>query len=126
MRDFKKLIVWQRSQTLAVRICEQARQFPRSGFGNLRSQLERAADSIATNIVEGCGAASQREFSRYLDISIKSANEVEHHLLTARDRGALSPDDWRLLTAELIEIRRMLFGLRKKILIEAAGAAQRS
>ncbi|MDB4877372.1 MAG: hypothetical protein JWM41_3818 [Gemmatimonadetes bacterium] len=122
MRDFKNLLVWQRAHALSVSMHVTARRFPRSGFGNLRSQLERATDSIATNIVEGCGAATQKEFARYLDISIKSANETEHHLLAARDRDALPAEGWQPLTAELIEIRRMLYSLRKKVLLDAEGS----
>ena len=94
---------------------DRARSFLYGGI----PQLARAAESIATNIVEGCGAASQKEFARYLDISIKSANETEHHLLTARDRGALPADRWASLSAEVIEIRRMSYGLRKKVLGDA-------
>jgi four helix bundle protein len=43
----------------------------------VRSQLTRAADSIASNIVEGCGAATDKEFARFLDVSIKSDNELD-------------------------------------------------
>jgi hypothetical protein len=69
-------------------------------------------DSIAANIVEGCGAATRREFARFLDIAIKSANATEFHLLSARDRNLVSPDMWQTHTAETIEIRKMLFAYR--------------
>ena len=49
-------------------------------------------------------------------MAIKSANETEHHLLFARDVGLLSPDDWHRLSAETIEIRKMIYGYRKKVL----------
>jgi four helix bundle protein len=116
MRDFKKLLVWQRAHAFSILIDETIRRIPRGGYANLKLQLGRAADSIATNVVEGCGAATQKEFARFLDISIKSANETEHHLLAARDRNVLPPTEWTSLASEVIEIRRMLFGLRKKIL----------
>lgn len=82
----------------------------------MKSQLIRAAESIATNIVEGCGAESQPEFARYLDISIKSASELEYHLLLARDNGVLSPDHWQPLASDTVQIRRMLYSLRRKVL----------
>ena len=85
-------------------------------FVGLRSQLTRAADSIAATIVEGCGAATAREFARYLDMSIKSASETEHHLLSARDRGALSQRRWQTLSSEVVEIRRMIYAYRKRLL----------
>ncbi len=119
MRDFKQLHVWQRAQALATAIHESSRRFPRRDYATLKSQLTRAAESIATNIVEGCGAATQREFGRYLDISIKSANETEHHLLCAAVRGAMPESESQSLCAEVVAIRRMVYSLRKRIL-EAA------
>ena len=71
---------------------------------------------MPSQIVEGCGAASNKEFARYLDISIKSANETEYHLLVARDHDLISPDEWQKLTAETIEIRKMTYAYRKKVL----------
>jgi four helix bundle protein len=75
-----------------------------------------AAESIASNIVEGCGASTQKEFARFLDISTKSTSDVEYRLQLAADCGVLPMRDWRSLTAETVEIRRMLCGLRRKIL----------
>ena len=60
--------------------------------------------------------ATNKEFARYLDISIKSANETEHHLLSARDHALISPDDWAHHTKETIEVRKMIFGYRSKVL----------
>ena len=93
MQDFQKLLVWQRASALSLRIDVLLRQFPRREYVSLRAQLSRAADSIPANIVEGCGAATQREFARYLDIAIKSASETHHHLLAAADRKLIAPDD---------------------------------
>ena len=93
-----------------------ARELRGSELATLRSQLTRAADSIATNIVEGAGASSAREFARFLDISIKSASETEYHLLSARDRHVLSDERWRDLSIETVEIRRMTYAYRKRLL----------
>jgi four helix bundle protein len=71
---------------------------------------------VAATIVEGCGAASTREFARYLDMSIKSASETEYHLQSARDRGALIDRRWRQLSGEAVEIRRMTYAYRKRLL----------
>ena len=59
---------------------------------------------------------SNNEFARFLGISIKSANETEAHLLTSRDLDLISHEDWQRHTNETIEIRKMIFGYRKKIL----------
>ena len=119
MRSFENLAVWRRAHALAIAVEQSALRLPRRRYTTLIEQVTRSAESIAANIVEGCGAASQKEFARYLDISIKSSSETQYHLLAARDRGALPEADWQKLNAEVIEIRRMTFGLRKKVLSAA-------
>lgn len=78
--------------------------------------MTRAADSVAANIVEGCGADTNPEYARFLGMSIKSSNETEHHLLSARDRRGLPEPVWRRVSAETIEIRRMIYAYRKTLL----------
>lgn len=78
--------------------------------------MTNAAESIAFNIVEGCGSTSSREFARFLEISIKSASELEYQLQIAGDCGLLQQGISRSLSAETVEIRRMLCGLRRKVL----------
>ena len=104
MRDYHRLQIWRRAHALAIAIHEVARRLRGNDFAGLRSQLTRAADSVAATIVEGCGAASPREFARFLDMSIESASETEYHLLSARDRRALPDTQWRTLSKEAEEI----------------------
>jgi four helix bundle protein len=106
MQDFKHIHAWQRANALAIALHGLARGFTSAGHGHLRSQLTRAADSISTNIVEGCGSSTRKEFARYLDIAIKSANETEHHLLFAHGLHLIAPDDWQRLTSETVGIRK--------------------
>jgi four helix bundle protein len=89
--------------------------FPRSERGSLKSQMVNAAESIAFNIVEGCGSASAKEFGRFLDISIKSACELEYQLQLTADSDLLPVRIVKPLSAETVETRRMLCGLRKKV-----------
>jgi len=116
MQDFKHIRAWQRAHALAIAIHKAASRFRKAGHGNLRSQLIRSAESIATNIVEGCGATTNREFARFLEISIKSANETEYHLLSARDLELFSSEVWRHFSTETVEIRKMLYTYRKRVL----------
>ena len=75
MQDFRRLLVWQHAHALSLQIQKALRAFPKACPGETKSQLGRAADSIVSNIVEGCGAATRKEFARYLDISVKSASK---------------------------------------------------
>ena len=116
MQDFRRLLVWRRAHVFAIDIKQVTKTFPRTGYRDLKSQLSRAAESIASNIVEGCAAASRKEFARFLDISIKSASETDYRLELARDIGVLPYREWRRLATEVVEIRKMVFALRRTIL----------
>jgi four helix bundle protein len=77
--------------------------------------MTNAAESIAFNIVEGCGSTSSKEFARFLDISVKSASELEYQLQLAHDCGFIPMQTWQGLSAQTVEIRRMLCGLRRRV-----------
>ena len=71
--------------------------------------------SISTNIVEGRERNSDAEFARYLRSSLNSATELEYHLMVARDLNAISKIHYIKLTAQTIEVRKMLYGLLDRI-----------
>lgn len=75
-----------------------------------------SAESIAFNIVEGCGSSGSKELARFLDISIKSTCELEYQLQLAADADMLAASTSRPLCAETVEIRRMLCVLRRRVL----------
>jgi four helix bundle protein len=116
MQDFRRLAVWARAHAFALNVRRAVRTFPRSGYAELRSQLTAAAESIAHNIVEGCGASSRKEFARFLEVSIKSTSEAEYQIQLAHDYGILPVGVWESLTRKVVEIRRMLCGLRRTVL----------
>jgi len=89
MQNFRRLHVWERAHQFALDVRIATESFPRTGYSELKAQLVSAAESIPTNIVEGCGASSRKEFARYLDISIKSTLEVEYQLQSGE--GLLHP-----------------------------------
>lgn len=116
MQDFRRLHVWRRAHEFAVDVRRAVRAFPPRGYADLRSQLTRAAESIVHNIVEGCASASRKEFAHHLNVSIKSASEVDYQLELARDYGVLHYDVWQQLAHEVTEIRKMLTALRRTVL----------
>ena len=116
MRDYNRLEFWRRAHAQVIAIGDVARRIRGRDFASLRSQLIRSSESVAATIVEGCGASSAKEFARFLEMSIKSGAETEYHLKSGRDRRAISYDDWRRLSVETIEIRKMTYVYRKKLL----------
>ncbi len=111
MQDFRKLIVWQRSMNLAVTCCRLTKGFPPGERFGLVSQIRRSAVSIPSNIAEGCGRNSPREFRRFLRIAYGSGCEVETQVRIARLAGIDSGDEIATVLDEVDEIRQMLTAL---------------
>jgi len=115
MSDFKKLVVWQKAHALALHAHRSAMGIRESRYASLRSQIIRSAMSIPTNIVEGRRQESERDFARFLRYSLNSAYELEYHLMFAREIDVIPDEEGHSLLAELVQVRRMLHGLLKRI-----------
>ena len=117
MQDFRSLKVWQKGHQLTLGIYNATTRFPKSELFGLTAQIRRAAASIPANIAEGCGRSGKAELSRFLQISMGSASEVEYHLLLAHDLGLLPDADHERLDSQAVELKRMIcsfiVGLRK-------------
>jgi four helix bundle protein len=85
------------------------------GSSKLRDQLVRAAMSVPATIVEGSVHHSPLEFARYVRYSIASVSEVEGHLELARDVGMVTEPDYSGLLVRVVDVRKMLYGLLKKL-----------
>jgi len=117
--NFRKLKVWEKSHALALDAISVAKKIRGSDNAPLRLQIVRAAESIPTNIVEGTGQESAKEFGRFLSIAIKSSSELEYHLILAGDRELITRSDFTSLTEQTIQVRRMLYVLRTRVLSSA-------
>ncbi len=115
MQDFTKLQVWRKSHELTVSIYRATHGVRTSAFPGLVPQIRRAAASIPTNIAEGCGHASAREFSRFLQIAVASAFELEYHLILAAELSLLQREASAELLARVKEIKRMLTVLIQRV-----------
>jgi four helix bundle protein len=124
--DFKKLKVWQKAHVMALDAHRVAGQIREAKNASLKSQVTRAAMSVPTNIVEGCGQQSTREYSRFLRIALNSTSELEYHLLAARDLGAVRASDSLTLTSQVVEVRKMLYGLLRYLKSRPADESEAS
>jgi four helix bundle protein len=77
--------------------------------------MVRSAMSIAANIVEGSARKSDPEFARFVKIALASTSELEYHLIVGRDSNVLAKSDFHSLSAQTIEVRRMLYGLLRRL-----------
>lgn len=116
MQDYTKLAVWHRARSLTVSINEVARAFAPAMAPGLRAQLMRSTMSIAANIAEGAARSSRTDFARFVTIAAGSTSETEHHLTVACDLGLIEPGIAARLSDRVVEVRRMLFGLRRALL----------
>ena len=123
--DFKRLRVWRKAHALALNATRLASQIRGIGRASLRSQITRAAMSIPTNIVEGRGQKTEREFCRFLKIALNSSSELEYHLIVARDTGAIDPKSFVSLLEQTLAVRMMLHGLLKRIAFQSVPSRQK-
>jgi four helix bundle protein len=108
MRDFRTLQVWEKAHQLTLDVYEVTGAFPKDELYGLTSQIRRACTSIPANIAEGCGRGSPVELARFSQIATGSASELEYHLLLAHDLHFLNDLDYERLTAQVVELKRML------------------
>jgi four helix bundle protein len=116
MSDFKKLVVWHKAHSLALEVHRLGSKLRGVEHASIRSQIVRAALSIPTNIVEGVGQQSRKDFARFISIALNSTSELEYHLIMLRDTRLISESDFRSLLAQAIEVRKMLHGLRRRVI----------
>jgi four helix bundle protein len=98
-RDHRKLRVFGMADELVVRVYHLTKRFPVDERFGLRTQLRRAAISVATNIVEGCARTSTREYAHFLNIAFGSAAEAQYLLLLAAKLEFVPEHDSRPLDA---------------------------
>ena len=115
MQDFRKLDVWREAHRCVLSVYAVTKSFPADERFALVSQMRRSAASVPTNIAEGCGRQTSKDFARFLDIAAGSASELEYQLLLARDLGYLSPEAHPDLENQTRRVRRMLAGLIRSV-----------
>ncbi len=115
MKHFRDLKVWEKAHALVLDSYQATGGFPAAETYGLTSQIRRAAASIPANIAEGCGRSGDIELARFLQIAAGSASELEYHLILAQDLGMLKMEGYEVLMPQVIEVKRMLASLIKKL-----------
>jgi four helix bundle protein len=77
--------------------------------------MRRSAGSIGANIAEGCSCDTDADFARFLTISLRSASELEYHLLLARDLEMLIDAEYEQLNSDVVEVKKMLIAFVRKL-----------
>lgn len=113
MHDYKKLDVWNHSIDFSVKIYAITSDFPEGEKFGLVSQIRRSAVSIASNIAEGAGRGTEKEFGYFLSVALGSAYELETQLILSSRLQFINNTVIENLLVELESICKMIFSLRK-------------
>jgi four helix bundle protein len=113
MNQLKDLQVWQKAMNLAKEVYNITCSFPDKEKFGLIMQMNRAAVSIPSNIAEGAGRDSKKEFNQYSNIAMGSCYELETQLILAKKFGYLPFDKSDQLLSKIYEVQKMLVGLKK-------------
>jgi four helix bundle protein len=115
VKDYREIIVWQRSHLLTLEIYRFTKSFPKEELYGLTSQLRRCASSIPANIAEGCGRDGDAELKRFMNIALGSACELDYFIFLGAELGYIETKAAAAVSAEILEIRRMLGGFIQKL-----------
>jgi four helix bundle protein len=115
MHNYKELKIWQRAIELSLDIYRLAEEFPASENYNLASQIKRAAVSVPSNIAEGTGRNSDKDFLRFLGIALGSVYEVQTQLVLSNKLKFISTNDFMTLNDSLDELAKMIWGFKKNL-----------
>jgi four helix bundle protein len=113
--SFEELRVWQKAVKLSKFIFEVSTQFPKEETFILKSQIQRAADSVALNIAEGSTGQTKKEFQRFLGIAIRSGVEVITCLYLAKSREIISDENFSKAYSNTEELIKQIQALRKSL-----------
>ena len=116
-QSYRDLIVWQKSMALATEVYRLTKNLPKDELYGLTNQLRRAVVSIPSNIAEGNGRLSQREYARFLSIARGSKSEVETQLLLCVSLGYLQQSEVDTALNLCVEISKMLSAMLSKFTV---------
>lgn len=111
MRDFRKLNIWNDSIHLVTLVYELIKKLPNSEKLGLYAQLSRAVVSIPSNIAEGCARDSQKDFARYLKISLGSSYEVETQIIICQRLSYISDQDSEIIIRKVNRLQKSINAL---------------
>ncbi|OGY59767.1 MAG: four helix bundle protein [Candidatus Colwellbacteria bacterium RIFCSPLOWO2_01_FULL_48_10] len=115
MRNFKELLVWQKSIKLVTHVYKVTKDFPDEEKYGLINQMRRSTVSIPSNIAEGHMRNTNKDFGQFLAIAQGSCAELETQIIIAHSLNYIDKDKNQRLVSEVDEIAKMLSSLRSKL-----------
>jgi four helix bundle protein len=113
--SYKELVVWKKAMELVREIYLLTESFPKDETYGLKSQMERAAVSIPSQIAEGSLRGYTKEYLHFLSISLGSAAELETQILICKSLNKFKTVNFVKSEALLQEVIKMLFTIIKRM-----------
>jgi four helix bundle protein len=114
-KGYRKLIVWQKADTLAFQVYLITKNFPKDELFGLISQMRRAAVSVPANIVEGYARFSKKEKGQFYNIANGSLAELEYYIDFSYKLGYLTNSQYNNLKSLREEVGRLLRGFMRAV-----------
>ena len=108
MKDFKELEIWNIARGINKLIYIASKDFPKDEIYGLTSQIRRASVSVSSNIAEGCGRRTSKDFIQFLHNAMGSLKEVKSQIFLAEDLGYLSKEKNERLNEEIDKLGKKL------------------
>jgi four helix bundle protein len=115
MNRYKNLTIWKRSVALATQIYKVTQNFPVEEKYGLTSQIRRSVVAISSNIAEGAGRNTDKDFNRFLSIAYGSSYELETQIIIAGNLKFISRSTSKKLCNEIDEIQKMIYSFSQRL-----------
>ncbi len=112
---FERLEIWQDARVFVKMIYKMTKEFPSYETFGLRSQIQRAAISVPSNIAEGVSRSSNKEKIRFLEIAYSSLMEVYNQIYLSLDLEYINEQQYIILKQEVFKISNKLNALNRSI-----------
>jgi four helix bundle protein len=115
MHNLKELIIWQKAVDLSIAVYKITQQLPEDEKFGLTSQMRRSAISISSNVAEGAGRNSDKEFSQFLGLANGSSQELFTQAFICFKLNFITESDFQSLEAKVNEIQKMIYSLKDRL-----------
>lgn len=113
--NFKHLNIWKLSIELADEIYVITNSFPKNEEFGLKSQIRRCTVSVASNIAEGSSRSLNKDFNRFLEISLGSLYKLQTQIIISDNRKYIETSKTEEIENKIIELQRMISGFQKNL-----------
>lgn len=113
--NFRNLNIWKLSIELTSQVYLLSNLFPKSEEFGLKSQMRRCAISVSSNIAEGSSRTSNKDFNRFLEMSLGSLFELQTQAIVSKMQNFISEEDFNKIDIQIIELQKMISGFQRTL-----------